>query len=356
MREGSKIRTKKNVAGIISALLAAYAAVSALIFPARTAESVSAALSLSVSAVLPALFPFVSAMKTLSPALMALFSKMKRTQRFFGVGAGGLTMIFSGLLSGFPTAAVVYSELYKSGAIDEEEGETLMPFCSGASAAFLIGAVGNKMFGDAMLGVRLFICQTAAALILILITKKRRRPSTQAKFEKTRLDLPHAARAVADAGATMIGVASFVAFFSVIGDALAADLHLGGYADALVRTVLEISGGAAALSKVAGGRYLLGFAVGFSGLSVYMQSCFAARGEAMKKYLSGKILMSATTGAMFAPAGFFRAVPTFFEIFGSRAAEAKDTAVMVFSLALIAVICAAVGVFISRKAPKAKNK
>ena len=264
-------------------------------------------------------------------------------------------MMFSGLMSGFPTAAVVYSELGKIGAIDEAEGESLMPFCSGASAAFLIGAVGEKMFGDAALGVRLFACQTAAALILIFITKKRR-PSMSASAEKARITPADAAGAIADAGKTMLGITAFIAFFSVVSDALAADLNLGGYADAVIRSALEISGGAAALSRTDGGRYLLGFAAGFSGFSVYMQSCFAARGAAMKKYLSGKIIMSALTGALFALTEIFRAAPAFFEIFGSRATEAKNTAHFIFILALISAICGAVGVFISRKAPKAKNK
>ena len=356
MREGSEIRTKKNTWGAFLIALTAYAAVSALIRPARTAESVSAALSLSVRAVVPSLFAFVAAMKILSPTLAALFSKMKRLGRFFGVGAGGLSMMFSGLLSGFPTAAVVYSELYKIGAIDEDEGESLMPFCSGASAAFLIGAVGKTMFGDAALGVRLFICQTVAALILILITKKRRRPSPPASAERVTITPAIAARAVAEAGATMLGVSSFIAFFSVIADALAADLGLGGYADAIVRSALEISGGTAALSRVFGGRYLLGFAAGFSGFSVFMQSHYATRGAAMKKYVSGKLLMSVLTGALLNATELFRAVPTFFELFGSRAAEAKNTARFVLTLALMSAFCVLIGALVCRKAQKAKNK
>ena len=270
MSEVVKIRTEKSPAGVILLAAAAYIAVSALVFPARTAESVSSALSLSVRAVVPALFPFVAAYRIMSPRLVAIFSKMKGVGRVFGVGAGGLCMMMSGLLSGFPTAAVVYAELEKSGAISEEEGESLMPFCSGASAAFLIGAVGKNMFGDASLGVRLFICQSAAALILILATRKTRRPSPPPIAEKTRITPSHAARAIFDTGVTMIGVSSFIAAFSVLSDALASDLHLSGFFDGAVRSALEISGGLSALSRIGdAGRYLSGFAVGFSGFSVF---------------------------------------------------------------------------------------
>lgn len=357
MSEVRKIRTKKDIGSAVFLAAAAYVAVSALVFPARTAESVSSALLLSVRAVVPALFPFVMAYRIMSPRLVAIFSKTKAAGRFFGVGAGGLCMMMSGLLSGFPTAAVMYSELEKIGAIDENEGESLMPFCSGAGAAFLIGAVGDKMFGDALFGVRLLACQTAAALILIFATRRSRRPSPPISRKNTRITPSHAARAVFDTGMTMIGVSSFIAAFSVLSDALAADLRLDGFFDGVVRSALEISGGLAALSRIGGaGRYLAGFAVGFAGFSVFLQCHFASRGAAMKKYVSGKILMSAVTGALFAATEFFRAAPVFFEIFGERASAAKDTAKFFFTIIAIALPCVFIAAFVLFKAQKAKNK
>lgn len=356
MREGSEIRTKKIIGSVVTVALAAYAALSALIFPARTAASVSAALELSVRAVVPSLFAFIAAMKIISPALAALFEKTKRPGRFFGVGAGGMCMIVSGLVSGFPTAAAVYSEMASIGAIDEDEGSSLMPFCSGAGAAFLIGAVGEKMFSSPSLGVRLYLCQTAAALTLVFLTRKRRRPSATGDIGKFRVTPSHAARAVAEGGAALVGITSFIVFFSVISDALAADLMLGGYADAVVRSALEISGGMAALSRIGGaGRYLLGFAAGFSGFSVFLQSHFASRGAAMGKYLSGKLMMSAVTGALFAATEIFGDAPAFFEMFGARAAVAKTVAaVTLASLAALLVVAVAVA-FARRGRHKARK-
>ncbi|MBO4428550.1 MAG: hypothetical protein J5832_01210, partial [Clostridia bacterium] len=159
MREAVKIRTKKRFAGAITTAFSAYAAFCALAFPARTAESVVAALKLSVSAVVPTLVVFVTAYKILTPALTAAFAKMKRLQRFFAVSPGGMCMIAAGLLSGFPTGSVVYAALRKSGSISEREGESLMPFCNNAGAAFLIGSVGTKMFGFTPYGVALFAFQ-----------------------------------------------------------------------------------------------------------------------------------------------------------------------------------------------------
>lgn len=356
MKEVIGIRTKRNFTGAVLFAVAAYIAVTAVFHPERTAESVSAAMELSVCAVVPSLFAFAAANKTLSPALAGIFKKARRLQRFFGVGAGGLVMIVSGMISGFPMAAVTYSELSARGAIDEREGESLMPFCTGASGAFLIGAVGEKMFGDVTFGVRLFICQSAAALLLILATRKKRN-AEEIDVTGEKPTLSSAARAVAEAGAAMIGVTSFIVVFSVISDALAADLRLGVYADAVIRSSLEISGGLAALSRLGGaGRFLAGFAVGFSGISVLMQSGFASRGAAMKKYVSGKLIMSAVTGSLFSLTELFRAAPAFFELFGSRAAQTKNTAEFIAALAFFSAICTAIGAFARHKLRKRENK
>lgn len=351
-----KIRPKKHIADAILIIAAAYIAVTAVVRPARTAESVISAMELSVRAVVPSLFAFVAAIGILSPALAALFSKMKGAQRLFGVGAGGLTMIASGLISGFPTAAVTYSEMRRLGAIDESEGESLMPFCSGASAAFLIGAVGAGMFGDTALGVRLFLCQTASSLVLIFATRKRRAPSPPALTKMKIMTPATVSRAVADAGITMLGITAFIVFFTVVSDALSADVRLSGIFDGLLRGALEISGGLAALSRLGdAGRYLAGYLVGFSGISVFMQCHHASRGEAMKKYLGGKLITSAATGTLFLTTELFRAAPAFFELFGSRAAEAKNTAEFAFVLSLIGAFCTIFCVVVWRKVQKARK-
>lgn len=350
MTEAVKIRTKMNFQGGFLLVFSVYIAFCALFFPARTAASVSDALKLSVTAVVPTLAAFVMAYKILAPALTAAFSKMKRLQRFFNVSPGGLCMIFAGLLSGFPMGAVIYSELGKSGNIDESEGASLMPFCNNAGAAFLIGSVGTKMFENTAYGVALFACQTLSALIMIILTRKERNGvmNTPAAAQKI-ITTSSAARAIADGGITMLGITSFIVFFSVLGDALAADIRIGGYVGAIIRSALEISGGMNALSSLgAFGMNVGGFAVGFSGFSVYMQSHFASGGEGMKKYIGGKLMMSALCGALMLAIAAAGERAAFFEYFGERANEAKDAAWLVGTSALFA-LCAVVVAFVASR-------
>ena len=358
MTEAVKIRTKINFAGGILLVFSAYIAFCALFFPVRTAASVSAALKLSVVAVVPTLAVFVMAYKILTPALTAAFSKMKRLQRLFSVSPGGLCMIFAGLISGFPMGAVIYAELRKNESIGESEGESLMPFCNNAGAAFLIGSVGTKMFENTAYGVTLFVCQTLAAILMIIFTRKERKNvlNTPAAAQKS-ITPSSAARAIADGGKTMLGITSFIVFFAALGDALTADMRVGGYVGAMIRCALEISGGMNALSSLgAFGMQMGGFAVGFSGFSVYMQSHFASGGEGMRKYIGGKTAMSALCGALtfaFVAVGERTA---FFEYFGDGASEAKDTAWLGGMLALFAACAVAVAAIVSRASSKLPKK
>lgn len=294
-----KIRTKKDASGACFICMAAYVASCALFFPERTARSVSAALSLSVKAVVPAIAAFVISYGILAPALTRLFFKMKRLRRFFRVSAGGMCMIFSGMFSGFPMGAVVYADLKRSKNITDDEGRALMPYSNNAGAAFLIGGVGAKMFSDAAFGAALFLFQTAAVMAMLVLTRKKRSAPADTGEAKTEKITPAlVARAISNGGKTMIGVISFIVFFSVLGDGVVADIPLGDVFGAAVRCFLEISGGMNALAGLgAFGKAAAGFAVGFSGMSVYMQAHFASGGEAMGDFLRGKALLSLLCGA-----------------------------------------------------------
>ncbi|MBR0235720.1 MAG: hypothetical protein IJQ37_04615 [Clostridia bacterium] len=292
-----QIRTKKAFTALVCAM-AAYVAATALIFPLRTSASVGAALILSIKKVIPPLFAFSAAYRIIYPALLKLFSKTPRLCRLFGVDAGGMCMIFSGLFSGFPMGAVLFGELYRSGQITEEEGSSLMPYVNCAGASFLIGSVGAQMTKNIGAGALLFVCQSAAAVIFLLASKRERRGALSHNTPAPAPITPsHVARAISQSGASMLGIASFIVFFSVVGDSLCADLFIDGGLAAAVRCALEISSGASALSEC--GRAYLGFCVGFSGLSVYMQCDLASGGVAMGRYLSGKLYMCGACGASF---------------------------------------------------------
>lgn len=347
MKGAVQIRTKNKITDALTVVFSAYVCFCALAHPERTAADVSAALALSVRAVVPSLFAFSVGFRIIAPSLCAMMSKMKILSRFFGVSAGGLCMMFSGLVSGFPMGAVVYSELYERGQISKEEGESLMPFCNNAGAAFLIGSVGEKMYGDAGIGAMLILCQTAASLFGIMLTKRKRKGidfGVCAAFPETKFS--DVSRAVGAGGKTMLDVCAYITFFYTLSCAIGADVHAHGAIKAAICGFFEISSGIKALSECGGFySFLLGATVGFSGISVYMQVGGACGGDCMKYYLRGKIQSAALSGGICAALSFFFGdALAFFDMFGGRAfvcARAAYFALVFSSMCAIGICIAA---------------
>lgn len=351
MTEVIKIITKVQLKSALSIICSAYLSFCALAFPQRTAESVLSSLSLGVKTVVPSVFMFSVALKFLSPSICRAFSKFKLLQKLFCVSPGGLCMIFSGLLSGFPVGAVVFSELYALGQISREEGESLMPFCNNAGAAFLIGGVGAKMANNVTVGVVLLISQSASAFLMLLFTARSRRGKISALSSLSpHKSSPSLISAISHGGHNMVSLLSYMVFFSVLSDALVKDMHLFGYAEAIFRGVMEIGGGLGYVfsSDLPSKAALAGALVGFSGVSVMAQAENAAGESAMGRYLIGKTAMAVLCSLMVFALCRAYAVSAFFEIFGSTAKNAHNTAKFLALAAIFALVFAAFAVLMRR--------
>ena len=130
----------------------------AVVFPAEAAESIMSSLSLAVRRVVPSLFVF-SALAALF-ARIGLFTRAGRLGRLFGLSPACTAVALCGLLCGFPTSAVCAHALWESGEADAGEMRAVLPFCSNAGMAFVVGAVGGGMLGSRRAGYMLFLMQT----------------------------------------------------------------------------------------------------------------------------------------------------------------------------------------------------
>ena len=126
-------------------------------------------INLWVACVLPSLFPYFFITAVLSKLKMT--SKISNglsplTKRFFNVGGAVGYAFFISLLSGYPTGAKMVSDLKEKGLISDEESIRASAVCSTSSPMFLIGSVGNLMFGSSLFGVLLFCCHLLSALTI----------------------------------------------------------------------------------------------------------------------------------------------------------------------------------------------
>ncbi len=282
----------------------------AVVFPAEAAESIMSSLSLAVRRVVPSLFVF-SALAALF-ARIGLFTRAGRLGRLFGLSPACTAVALCGLLCGFPTSAVCAHALWESGEADAGEMRAVLPFCSNAGMAFVVGAVGNGMLGSRRAGYMLFLMQTVLSIVFILLFCRSKSAAAVLPVRAKKESLSHALVAsVSAAGGAMLAVCAFIAFFGAAADMICLVFpSVPPLLRAVICSFFEISRGCAEFSGAAELSPLLryvgvAFALGFSGVSVACQISERA-GEisiSVLPYLAKKLIFGlamAASGGIFA--------------------------------------------------------
>lgn len=282
----------------------------AVVFPAEAAESIMSSLSLAVRRVVPSLFVF-SALAALF-ARIGLFTRAGRLGRLFGLSPACTAVALCGLLCGFPTSAVCAHALWESGEADAGEMRAVLPFCSNAGMAFVVGAVGGGMLGSRRAGYMLFLMQTVLSIVFILLFCRSKSTAAMLPVRAKKESLSHALVAsVSAAGGAMLAVCAFIAFFGAAADMICLVFpSVPPLLRAVICSFFEISRGCAEFSGAAELSPLLryvgvAFALGFSGVSVACQIS-ERTGEislSILPYLAKKLvfgLAMAASGGIFA--------------------------------------------------------
>ena len=261
------------------ALAAAFAAL--LRFPQEVSASVTEGLRLSVSVLIPSLFPFficvnLTSALGLTGVLARVFAPVMR--RMFHVSGAGCTAVLCGAAGGYPSGAQCVAALYREGQLSRAEAEYLLLFCNNAGPAFLFGAVGTVL-GIGMTGcLLLWGIHLLSALVIGLVNRPKEAPNAALPPVQRANASGAVVEAVRSAGQAVLQITMFVAAFSVLARLLTlASAHiLPDGACTVLTGMLELSGGIAALAnlpialrwKLA----LASFFLGFGGLCVWMQT------------------------------------------------------------------------------------
>lgn len=261
------------------ALAAAFAAL--LRFPQEVSAAVTEGLRLSVSVLIPSLFPFficvnLTSALGLTGVLARVFAPVMR--RMFHVSGAGCTAVLCGAAGGYPSGAQCVAALYREGQLSRAEAEYLLLFCNNAGPAFLFGAVGTVL-GIGMTGcLLLWGIHLLSALVIGLVNRPKEAPNAALPPVQRANASGAVVEAVRSAGQAILQITMFVAAFSVLARLLtmaAAHILPDGVCTVLTG-MLELSGGIAALAnlpialrwKLA----LASFFLGFGGLCVWMQT------------------------------------------------------------------------------------
>ena len=268
--------------------------------PKIAATAAREALDMCLSVLIPSLFPFfVSANVMLRSGMISAAGKRLESvsRGLFGIGRGGAAAIPLGFISGYPAGAIVAARLYEAGSISKTEGERLMAFTNNPGPMFILGVIGEGVYGRREVGWILLISVMAASVICGICIRKKDNEK-QMTVPKNTVSDPMGQAVMAS-----LRLSGFVIFFSVVSAFLR---HLGlipligrvmvqmgmgeNTAEMISAGILEVS----VLSKYRGALPAMAGLLSFGGISVFLQVWDTARraGLSVKYYIAGKFLAS----------------------------------------------------------------
>ncbi|SDN27508.1 sporulation integral membrane protein YlbJ [Acetanaerobacterium elongatum] len=255
-------------------------------------SGVKEGLAACVNAVIPSLFPFMVLCSflinsrlsdTLSRPLSFFTAKILHLPKYTG------TIILLSLIGGYPIGARSIAALCRDKRLDAKTAARMLCFCVNAGPAFLITAVGTKMFGNPYTGVIIFAAQTIASIIIAIFSGIKMKGAEKKvlldSYTNTTAPLAEAfVEAVTGSALGILSICGFVVIFSAIlallkelplaaGIYTFLPLDLRSWGMAVFTGVFEVTLGCASTAAISGSSaVILACALcSFGGLSVICQ-------------------------------------------------------------------------------------
>ena len=252
-----------------------------LLYRSQTAEeSAYAALKMCATVIIPSLFPYmvISSMLVRTGAAGMIGRWISRPVltifRLPGCAGGAFLL---GALCGFPVGAKTACELYESGSLSRRECERLIAIANNTGPSFVIEVVGAHFWGSRGMGLVIYLAQILSSVLIGWTTSRREIKSSEMTQPATKqCDLLQClATSVSHSARSVVTVCGFIVFFAVVtslAHQVLVDFRLSLTAP-MLGALLEFSTGASLAAGLGGisGAFFTGFAVGWSGLSVFAQ-------------------------------------------------------------------------------------
>jgi len=247
-------------------------------------------IKLSLFCVIPSAFPFMILSELYinygSPEKIPMVGTLY--ENLFHLPKNSLSALICGNVCGFPIGVKSVSELYKRGEIEEADAEKLLAYSNNPSPSFIIGAVGVGILQNKEYGILLLI-SLYLSVVLSAVIFRGRKSTRITKYYKQERNI-NLITLIKDAGFGCLTISSFIIFFSII-TSVVNEYVSNSVIKASLISVLEVTNAVkffSILSNIDTIRLsLISFALGFGGLSVFMQSKVFASGVglSMKKYI-----------------------------------------------------------------------
>lgn len=205
-----------------------------------------------------------------------------------------------GSFGGFPVGAVTVSEMKKSGELNHAESSLLLAACHAPGPMFIIGFVGNELFGSVASGWKLLFAIHAANAVFFLLAMVFVRgqhgqiPAVQAPSSSPLIS------SIKDSSSVILLVATTVIFFSslshvlstVIAQVFTVDM---GITETILLAFFEMTSGVQSatvhFSKEVFYPALIAAIISLNGLSIHMQVMTLAKHADIRilPYIAGRL-------------------------------------------------------------------
>lgn len=237
------------------------------------------ALNACAVSVIPSLFPYmVLSNLIVRHRLLAPLYRLIPMKALFGLPPASAGAFLLGGLCGFPIGAKTVCDLYKTGQLTREEAERTCAISNNTGPAFAVSVAGGIFWGSRTFGIYLYTAQLLAAVFVGVLFRRRGKQTAQKTDSSlsvypTPNPVSSFIEAISAGAAACIPLCGYITFFSILC-AIVKEMLPWKAVAAAVCAVFEFTSGireAAAINGYAG-LFLTGFSLGFSGLSVFMQS------------------------------------------------------------------------------------
>lgn len=161
----------KRIKYVILAICIVFFGAAIIIYPERYVTSCFEGFALWAECVLPSLFPFiVLALIFIKSGLADRASlPLRRVVKALNLPQSAAVCFLLSICSGYPAGSRLVAEFYDNGILTAADCDKLAPLCSTSGPLFIIGSVGYKMFGDKLMGMKIFIAHALAVAIFSII-------------------------------------------------------------------------------------------------------------------------------------------------------------------------------------------
>ena len=277
---------KRKIKGLIVAAMLLM-----IILDTKTAVlGMKSGIQLCLETAIPSLLPFLILSKYLSGALGAIkLPLLSSISKGCGIPAEMGSILWVGLLGGYPVGAQRVSEAYLQKMIDKNTAERLLGFCNNAGPAFIFG-ISNTIFNRFGIGWTILLIQLCACILTGFLLPGKQKKETHV-YQSTEITL---IQCVENSVRSMAMICCWIMCFKTILVYIELYLSISNVIfSSVVSAVLELSNGCISLSALdsdAQKFVLMNGMLSFGGICVWMQTQAVSNGLSLKIFTAGKIM------------------------------------------------------------------